>query len=208
MRSYISAVLIAVLVGAFGLARAAADEIDDTLGLEAGMEAGAAALNEIIAETSDVKVGVGTSTAITPVNHKTGGGSASGSTAYGAYSGNGTAAANGVEFWRDSSPALVVLRHRFAEGRHLGGVDESYHATAEARSGLARADGSGRGHHRAKHRFHLRDADLEQVPRAGKGRRGDSADAFPVAGWQRRRQVQHSLVLFDDEPAPLADRLW
>ena len=76
------------------------------LSIQVYIEAASAALNEMFAETSDVKVGAGSSTAITPVNHKTDGAAAAGTTAYGAYTGNGTAAANGIEFWRDGDPDI------------------------------------------------------------------------------------------------------
>ena len=76
------------------------------LSIQVVVEDAAAAINEMIAETSATKTGAGSSTAITPVNHKTGGGAPQGTTAFGAYTGNGTAATGGVEFWRDGEPDI------------------------------------------------------------------------------------------------------
>lgn len=74
------------------------------LKIQVYLEAGAGTVNTVIAETSDIKAGAGTSTPITPVNHKTDGGAAAGTTAFGAYSGDAADPVNGVEFWHDGDP--------------------------------------------------------------------------------------------------------
>ena len=76
------------------------------LKIQVYVEAASGLVNEVIAETSTAKAGAGTSTAITPVNHKSNGGSAAGTTAFGAYSGNAVAVTGGVEFWRDGDPYI------------------------------------------------------------------------------------------------------
>ena len=76
------------------------------LKIQVYLQAAVGVVNYVIAETSTAKVGAGTSTPITPVNHKSDGGSPSGTTAYGAYSGDGTAATGGVEFWHDGDPYI------------------------------------------------------------------------------------------------------
>ena len=76
------------------------------LKIQVYIEAASGLANEVIAETSAVKAEAGTSTPITPVNHKTNGGAPAGTTAFGAYSGNAVAVTGGVEFWRDGDPYI------------------------------------------------------------------------------------------------------
>lgn len=71
------------------------------LNLQAHIEDSAGTDNEIFAHTSKgTLIGAGTSTLLTQFNANTGYAAASGVTAYGAYSGNGTVPTTPNEFWR------------------------------------------------------------------------------------------------------------
>ena len=84
-------------------------------------------------------------------------------------------------------------------------ANQGDHAAAKAGAGLAGGDHPGRGEHGLEHRFHGWGADLIQVARSLVRSLEKRCQARLVSGRERRGQIQHTLVLLDDEAATFVD---
>jgi hypothetical protein len=107
----------------------------------------------------------------------------------------------GADAWPAAGPLKVGGGHMPGERLQLTTLNESHHATAKTRAGLAGANHPGRTQHGVHHDAHCRYADMEQLTRTMEGGGGQFTDGRAITARQRGGEPGRTVGFFDDEAA-------